>query len=205
MSNILIDELPKSVVIAGKIYPVNWGYRANILIEISMFSDRSDEQKLLDALNIFYLGSIPSDMDSALKELLWFFRCGKSEKKGNGGRGKTVRSYDFETDAACIYAAFRTQYAINLNVTPNNKLHWWEFCAMFESLGEEHKISRIMYYRTADLEGMSKNQRKFIVKMRSVYAIPRKENFDSKAKLAKRNADMLAYVRRRMDICRETD
>lgn len=203
MYNILIDELPKSVKVGERIYPINWGYRANMLIEIEMFSDRSDEQKLLDALNIFYFQNIPADMEEALNQLVWFFQCGKVNRNGKR-QGKSQRSYDFETDSAYIYAAFRTQYNINLNATPNEQLHWWEFCAMFDSLNEELKISRIMYCRTADLEGMSKNQKNFIKKMRSIYAISG-GNFDHKTRLAKRNADMLTYVRRRLDECRKKE
>lgn len=204
MANILLHRLPKSVQVSGSEYPVNWGYRANILIEIVMFStSRSDEQKLLDALNIFYLKNIPPDMEAAIKQMICFFHCGKEIKSENGvSFRRQQRSYDFEMDAPLIYAAFRAQYGVNLNRTLNNELHWWEFSAMFDSLNENLKMSRIMYYRTADLEGMSKNQKKFIKKMRALYAIPSgDETLSDKARLAKRNADMKAYVRKRLLEC----
>lgn len=206
MSNILLHKLPESVQVSGVDYPINWGYRANILIEIAMFSTRSDEQKLLDALNIFYFRNIPPDMDAAMEQMIWFFYCGKPPKKENGAgpRRQAKRSYDFEVDAPLIYAAFRTQYGLNLNRTLNNDLHWWEFSAMFDSLDENLKISRIMYYRSADIEKMPKNQKQFIKKMRALYAIPSgDETLDNKARLAMRNADMLAYVRKRMDECQK--
>lgn len=203
--NILIDHLPETVFVCGRKCPINWGYRACILIEICMFSDRSDEQKLLDALNIFYLDQIPADRQEAMDRLLWFFRCGKEPEKKNPGHGKKprqVRAYCFEQDAPMIYAAFRTQYGMNLNRTKNKELHWWEFMAMFESLSEDLLISRVMYYRTADLKGLGKNQRAFIKKMRGIYALKHAESsLDDKAKLAKRNADMKEYVRRRMEEC----
>ena len=97
-----------------------------------------------------------------------------------------------------IYAAFRAQYGINLNQTPDADLHWWEFKAMFESLREDLLISRVMYYRTANLSGMSKNEKAFIKKMRSVYAIRQPEvSMDARARLAARNNHMLEYVRSR--------
>lgn len=204
MINILIDELPKVVEIDGISYPVNYGYRANILIEIDMFSDRNDEQKLLDALNIFYINNVPSNRNKALERLLWFYRRGKEEEKEERGKsakkaGK-VRAYCFETDAERIYAAFRTQYGINLNQTKNNDLHWWEFMAMFDALSEDHLISRVMFYRTADLKGMGKNQAAFIKKMREKYKIHHEgSSLDDRAKLAKRNADMKEYVKKRME------
>lgn len=203
--NILIDHLPKTVSVDGKEYEIDWGYRANILIEICMFSDRSDEQKLLDALNIFFYNNIPPNMDEAMKKLLWFFRCGKLPEKTAAGthkRNKKLRAYCFDQDAPMIYAAFRSQYNINLNKTKDKELHWWEFMAMFESLSEDMLISRVMYYRTADLKGMGKNQKSFIKKMRSIYALKHEEsNIDDRAKLAKRNADMKEYVRKRMEEC----
>lgn len=200
--NILIDSLPDSVVLDGVRIPVNPGYRVHILIEICMFSDRDDEQKLLDALHLFYGMRIPSDIDAALEQLLWFHRCGvdpEEEKRGgHGAYQKQLRAYCFEQDAGMIYAAFRAQYGINLNQTPDADLHWWEFKAMFESLREDLLISRVMYYRTANLSGMSKNEKAFIKKMRSVYAIRQPEvSMDARARLSARNNHMLEYVRSR--------
>lgn len=210
--NILIDELPHSVVVNDCIYDVNWGYRANIIMEICIFSDRSDEQKLLDCLNIFYCRNIHADVDQAVEKMLWFHRCGRSpdkpeDKKQPSGAQRpkrTGRAYCFDKDAALIFAAFFSQYGINLNRTANKDLHWWEFMAMFDSLGEDLLISRVMYYRTADTEGMSKKQKAFIMRMRKLYSLSdASSDMDSKAKLAKRNADMLAYVRERMDACKK--
>ena len=209
--NILIDELPHSVVVNDCIYDVNWGYRANIIMEICIFSDRSDEQKLLDCLNIFYCRNIPADVDQAVEKMLWFHRCGRSpdkpeDKKQPSGAQRpkqTGRAYCFDKDAALIFAAFFSQYGINLNRTANKDLHWWEFMAMFDSLSEDLLISRVMYYRTADTEGMNKKQKAFIMRMRKLYSLSdAASDMDAKAKLAKRNADMLAYVRERMDTCK---
>ena len=180
-------------------------------MEICIFSDRSDEQKLLDCLNIFYCRNIPADVDQAVEKMLWFHRCGRSpdkpeDKKQPSGAQRpkrTGRAYCFDKDAALIFAAFFSQYGINLNRTANKDLHWWEFMAMFDSLGEDLLISRVMYYRTADTEGMSKKQKAFIMRMRKLYSLSdAASDMDAKAKLAKRNADMLAYVRERMDTCK---
>ena len=180
-------------------------------MEICIFSDRSDEQKLLDCLNIFYCRNIPADMNQAIEKMLWFHRCGRSpdkpdDKKQVSGAHRpkqTGRAYCFDKDAALIFAAFFSQYGINLNRTANKELHWWEFMAMFDSLSEDLLISRVMYYRTADTEGMSKKQKAFIMRMRKLYSLSdAASDMDAKAKLAKRNADMLAYVRERMDACK---
>ena len=150
MINILLDDLPESITISEIEYPVNWGYRAMVLIEICMFdTQRSEEQRVLDTLNIFYNQNLPPDFTAALDKLMWFYRCGKPEKKEENKKGaparQSKRSYCFEQDAPYIYAAFRTQYGIDLNDTKNNELHWWKFHSMFEALNEDLKISKIMY------------------------------------------------------------
>lgn len=204
MVNILLDRLPKSVNVGGIEYPVNWGYRAMVLIEICMFdSQRNEEQRTLDALNIFYQQNIPLDFSAALEQLLWFYRCGKTEEKAeNNKNGAPVRqnkrSYCFNQDAPYIYAAFWTQYGIDLNNTKNYDLHWWKFHAMFESFGEELKISKIMYYRIASLTGLSKEKRKFLNEMKKHYALNEPgETVDGRLKLLRRNTAMKAYVRKR--------
>lgn len=209
MINIINEKLPESVQVCGNIYPIAYGFKESVQIEIIMFSDISDEEKLIRSLNIFYLNNIPLDINQAIEQLLWFYNCGKIQQKEEGKKDskpkkQTKRAYCFEADASRIYAAFRSQYGINLNRTKSNDLHWWEFMAMFESFSEDLLISRVMYYRTADLSGMGKNQKAFIKRMRQIYAIKHDaSNLDSRAKLAKRNKDMKDYVRRRMEECRK--
>lgn len=200
-ANILIDPLPESVIINKAEVSVNAGFRTHMLIEMCMFSDRDDEQKLLDALHLFYGPRIPADIAAATEKLLWFHRCGAQEDAPHEGAGihrKQIRAYCFDQDAGMIYAAFRAQYGINLNKVRDSELHWWEFKAMFESLQENMLISRVMYYRTVDISGMSKTEKKFIKRMREIYAIRGSGiSMDARTKLAMRNKDMLDYVRSR--------
>lgn len=203
IQSITFDTLPESVTIDGMVYPVNFGYRAMMAVEIEMFSERSDEQKLLNALNLFYLQNIPFDADKAISKMLWFHRCGEEKRTGSGsGPHKSIRGYCFKQDAPLIYAAFRQQYQIDLRRTPNKELHWWEFSAMFGALDDNVKMSKVIFWRTCDLNGLPKQQKKFVKKMRNLYALKApKSTMDSQAALAKRNADMKAYVRKRMEEC----
>ncbi|MCU6762287.1 Bacteriophage Gp15 protein [uncultured Roseburia sp.] len=196
--NILIDQLPQTVEIDRIQVPVNWGYRACILLEMVMFSGLSDEEKIRKALNIFYCGAIPENVAAAIEKMSWFYNCGVRKGKSESILNKGKRSYCFEQDAFLIYAAFWTQYHINLNQMGNEQLHWWEFAAMFESLDDSLKIRQVMYWRLADTKGMSKKEASFIRKMKKVYAIQETESTAAgNVKLARRNADMLAYVERR--------
>lgn len=204
--NLLLDPLPECVEIDGAGHAVNWGYRAMVLIEICMFDgERDEEQRTLDALNIFYNQDVPPNLPEALERLMWFYRCGKLERreeKEKQKRGAPVRQesrcYCFDQDAPYIYAAFLTQYGMDLNSTRNLELHWWKFHAMFEALGEELKISRIMHYRAAPLSGQTKENRRFLNEMKKLYALEDPgQTVDGRLKLAKRNAAMKAYVERR--------
>lgn len=200
-TNILLHELPSCVWVNGTEYAVNWGFRAFIMVEICAFAkDRCDEQKTLDMLNIFYQKNIPPNTGEAVKQLLWFYRCGREPEERNKKKGcrHAERSYCFEQDAPFIYAAFRTQYGIDLQDIRNFDLHWWKFKAMFESLNEELKISKMMYYRTVDTRGMGKEQKSFMKAMKDLYALDTpNRTVDSQIRLTQRNTEWKDYVQKR--------
>lgn len=206
IQSIVFDTLPEQIKIDGTIYPVNYGYRTMMAIEIEMFGENNDEQKILTSLNLFYDGNIPENINEAVKKMMWFYRCGKEEEKKKSGApkrmAKTRRAYCFEQDAPLIYAAFRQQYGINLKTTRNRELHWWEFMSLLEGLNDSVKFADVMYCRVCDTSGMSKKQKEHVLRMRKTYGIKEPEvDMNAKAKLAKRNADMKEYVCRRTQEC----
>ena len=66
--------------------------------------------------------------------------------------------------------------------------------ALFESLSEQTKFSKIMYYRSVSTSGMSKEQRRHINEMKKLYALEDESTCNEKTALAKRDAQMRAYV-----------
>lgn len=204
IQSLLFDTLPESVEIDGAEYKIGYGYRTLMAIEIEMFSDNNDEQKLLNALNLFYLNRIPRNRAKAVELMLWFHRCGEPERKGEGRQRKVRRSYCFKQDAPLFYAAFLQQYGLDLKRTRSCELHWWEFSALFAGLDENTKLAKVMYWRTCNLNTLPKEQRKFVQKMRKLYEIHQPESdMDSQTKLARRNAEMMEYVRKRMEECQK--
>lgn len=199
--NILIDELPESLIIQGKRHQVNWGFRTFILIEICIFDTKlSDDERISNALVLFYGNNVPEDLNQAFEKMMWFYRGGKDLKKekGKGGAAGPKRCYCFEQDAPFIYSAFRTQYNLDLQDLKSTDIHWWKFKAMFESLNEDLKMSKIMSYRVISVSGMEKEQKKFYNEMKKLYALDVDINADTKLALAKRDADMQKYIKRRM-------
>ena len=140
---------------------------------------------------------------AALDALLWFYRCGEdSPKEGKGSGGAHhKKAYCFEQDADYIYAAFLSCYGIDLT---DRDMHWWKFRALFRALPQECELVKIMGYRTADLKGMPKAQKKFYEKMRKLYALTNSRSVESAMSLAERDRQMQEYVARRFREAGET-
>lgn len=171
--NILIDLLPTIVNINNVEYEINSDFRTSILFELLM-QDGSigEEDKISMALQLYY-PVIPEDINEAIEQMLWFYRCGKeiTSSKGNG-KGKSVTQiYSFEHDDDYIYAAFMDQYGVDLQDI--EYLHWWKFKAMFKSFKEDNEIVKIMGYRSMDLSKIKdKEEKAYYKKMQELYKLP---------------------------------
>lgn len=87
--------------------------------------------------------------------------------------------YSFEYDDDYIYAAFMTQYGIDLNSI--EYMHWWKFRSMFNSLTNQCEFVKIMEYRSIDLkDNMPKEQKAFYRKMKRIYALPSMDDEDKR-------------------------
>lgn len=171
--NILVDLLPKKVTIDNKEYKINSDFRTSILFELLMQDGSIGEKdKILMALELYY-SNIPENINEAIEQMLWFYRCGKDITKSKGnGKGKSITQiYSFEYDDDYIYAAFMDQYRIDLQDIED--LHWWKFKALFKSLKEDNEIVKIMSYRSADLSKIKDKEQKANYKyMKELYKIP---------------------------------
>ena len=173
--NLLIDLVPTSVEIEGIEYEINSDFRYSMLFELLMQDDSMpDKDKINIALELYYPVK-PHNINVAIEQMLWFYRCGKDvvKPKGNGnGKGAgATQIYSFEHDDEYIYAAFLNQYNIDLQDIEN--LHWWKFKAMFKSLKEDNEIVKIMGYRSMDLSKIKdKEQKAYYKKMKDIYKIP---------------------------------
>ncbi|MDU1279219.1 bacteriophage Gp15 family protein [Clostridium sp.] len=171
--NILIDLLPTIVNINNVEYEINSDFRTSILFELLM-QDNSigKEDKIITALELYY-PVIPENINEAIEQILWFYRCGKeiTSSKGNG-KGKSITQiYSFEHDDDYIYAAFMDQY--NIDLQDIEYLHWWKFKAMFKSLKEDNEIVKIMGYRSMDLSKIKdKEEKAYYKKMQELYKLP---------------------------------
>ena len=181
--NILIDLLPKEIKIEGIGYDINSDFRTSMLFELMMADNElNKKQKIEQALKLYY-PKIPQNINLAVEQLLWFYRCGKDMIKSNGsGKGKSTQIYDFNFDDDYIYSAFLDQYGIDLQDI--EFLHWWKFKALFKSLKEDNEIVKIMGYRSMDLSKIKdKEQKIHYKKMKDLYFIQSQISKDEVEKL----------------------
>ena len=119
-----------------------------------------------------YYRSKPDKNPIKAISLLVSFYTGEEEESGAEGKaaGGRPSGYDYEVDAPLIYAAFLSQYGIDLTVA---QLHWHSFLYLFRNLGEEQKISKIIGYRTVDLDKIKeKEQKNMYRKLKQMYRLP---------------------------------
>lgn len=199
--DLLTEALPESVRIHGKEYPIQCDFRIGIKLDGILRSELEDQEKIKRMLVLYFKDNIPQDIPAAIDKIIWFYRCGElldsedEEKKKR--RYIRRRSKDpacvLTQDAPYVYAAFMDQYGIDL--TSVTFMHWWKFMALFESLGDETKMSKIMYYRQASTSGMSKERRAFINEMKKIYKI----KGTKKMTLQQRNQRWKDYVKERFE------
>lgn len=198
--NILIDALPESVVVGGTEYRIETGFRTSILFEL-LIRDRRipDHLKLSQMLKLYY-PRIPDDEEEAAEKILWFYNCGRQRGDARNRtapgfrRGKAL--YSFEQDAFLIYAAFLSQYGIDLQDVRD--MHWWRFAALFEGLSEDQRIKRVMRIRGMDISGLPAEEAKRVRELKQLYALPDEGTADGCVSLARRNTELKEYVRRRL-------
>lgn len=185
-ANILIDELPQTVTIDNKEFPISTNFRTFILFEM-LLSDNSlsDRRKMEEMINLFFVEETPERItEDVINSIIDFYRCGKQETRKQKAVRRTVKNkkkvYDFECDDAYIYAAFVSAYNIDLNEI--DYLHWWKFKALFNGLPSDCEFVKIMGYRATDTTAIKDNkERNRILKLQALYALPEHLTVEEKA------------------------
>lgn len=192
--NLIIDELPRALKLKGSVFPIRTDFRIGMLFEMMIESrELSDREMARQAFRLWFeeeqIAAIARQdvVREALDGIIWFYSCGKrdeeKEKQGEKKPGEFGRRiYDFEIDAPLIYAAFRSQYGIDLQEA---QLHWWQFTALFSGLHQDEQIMQIMGYRSVNLaEIKNKDERRRLAKLQARYALPDHRTKEEKQRLA---------------------
>ena len=155
----------------GQAWDIRTDFRIALQFE-SLMLDRSlaAREKVILAINLFFPKLPPSPLE-ALDSIRWFYACGKGDESQSGSVTKAAkRIYDYDYDDAYIFAAFLSDYGIDLEAVPH--LHWWKFKALFDALKPDNTICKIMEWRGADTKKMKGEQKIFYQRMQRLYALP---------------------------------
>lgn len=173
----LFKGLPEALNVGDMDYPINTDFRVMLLYD-ELMQDESIplNMRFLYGLENLYK-KVPKDIIVAIEKMQWYERLGDtlpSPEEDNKGPKEPI--FSFKYDYPYLYAAFKAQYNIDLF---EDGLHWWKFMYLFNSLDENHKLSKIMGYRAIDLRYIKdKDRRKFIMDQKKMYALPESQYID---------------------------
>ena len=178
----ITGTLPETVIIDGREYPIRYDFRIGMQFDRVRCSGTDDINRLIRLLQMYY-PEIPTNVDEE-----------KGKRQRYQRRSSRESAFSFAQDAPYIYAAFKEQYGIDLTEC---EMHWWKFMALFESLNEETKMHKIMYYRKVNTSGLPKKDRAFLNEMKKLYRITDLSVTGEKMTLEARNSKWIEYVRMR--------
>ena len=148
------DSLPYYVYLKNKKVIINADY--HIFIEFEEEMQGKDiksavEKALTRFYPAFYLITENNLIDEAVEKFIWFYFCGKEylptpTKKQKAK--KTSQIYSYKHDSDLIWSAF-WMYGNRIDLT-KDKLHWWKFKAIWNSLPSECEFVKIKSYRAYD-------------------------------------------------------
>ena len=170
--NMLTNALPDTLTISGRAYPINTDFRVWIQYELLLTSDSelNDDEIFEEILHLVFPQQRPPEGCEAetAENIMWFYRCGKDEKKQSDNNDEDIFSYDY--DDGYIVAAFKQQYGIHLN---HSKLHWWEFHAYMLALSENTEFVRIMGIRAMKINPkLPAETKNYYQRMKQIYKLP---------------------------------
>lgn len=138
----LYTPLPASVEYRGREYPLNASF--DRVLESMAFVKRKDfSEAEKEEYITFLLFGYDVDPDWELVNAALSILCPPA-----GGSG--VKTFDWEQDAAVIYASFLQTYGINL-FEMRGKLHWTAFLALLQNLPADSAFGRLIAIRTSPI------------------------------------------------------
>jgi hypothetical protein len=182
MGNVLIDELPETLTVAGKEYAIRSDFRTALRVLLA-FEDNGLtmlEKQMVLVENLFV--ETPAEIAEAGRAAIAFLDGGGDDEKEDS-TGGGLRLYSFSKDANIIYAAFQQTHGIDLQKA---QLHWWQFLALFMDMGADTTFCNLIGLRKRVKTGKASKEEKQVAQdMGSMFEVP---DIDMRS-LAEREAD----------------
>lgn len=174
MINLLIGDLPKSVIVKGREYDIYTDFRD--YIELQQLLKKGTNEQIADYIIGLFIDDLPFNKAinqeevndlfvEALNQIVNFFRMGEGQEEKieeTEGQKRKRSSFSFDDDMAYVIGAFREAYSIDL--VHIDYLHWWEFNALMDSVPETTELKKRIHYRSIDTDKIKDNNEKKRIK-----------------------------------------
>ena len=147
----LYEVLPDKLEHRGKEYRLYASF--DRVLEALAFVKRKDfsDAEKTEYLTFLFFGD-GVEPDAELVSAALAMLCPASKNSG-------VRSFDWEQDAAVIYASFLSVYGIDL-FSMRGKLHWTAFIALLQNLPRDSAFGRLIDIRICEVPQVTKYNQK---------------------------------------------
>ncbi len=167
--SLLTEELPDSVVFGGQSYGVKTDFR-----DWLRFYECAGKRDPVGMLRVYR--RLPPSLEKALELAAEFGRGGAPPYGEKRPAERPV--LDCEADAPFIYAAFMSEYGIDLCQA---RLHWYKFRALLAGLSGDRPLVRLMNLRSMDPAAQSDSRRRAeIRRLQRIYACPDRRTGEEK-------------------------
>lgn len=161
MFNVLLDEFPEEY----NGFRIDTDFQTGIQISQCLEDEElSEYERVAIACDLLYI-DFPDTINECVEGLKWFLNSWNHDKHKEKDEERVI---DFDMDQWRIYAAFKSQYGIDLNA---DKLHWFSFMGLLSNL-EECSFTRVIEIRSREITGkMASAERRALKEAKVIYAI----------------------------------
>lgn len=178
MINALYEPFPESIFVDGTEYPIITDFREWFrFADMVADTELSNRDKLL--MMTQWLLEPPEQITSELVTALCdFYRAKALEREMPEYKDDEDEEYtsaalpvlSWKIDAPYIIGDFQRYYGIDLLTA---EMHWWRFRILFSALPDDSQMMKRIGYRSVDIgQVKSESERKRIMKMKQLYALP---------------------------------
>ena len=175
MFNVLLDPLPEE----WKGFQIDSDFQIGIMISQCVKDQTlNNAEKLNIAAGLLFGENRPSNYKDIADAIQWFLNGWNQDNlsaRSSAKKKTESESIDFDTDQWRIYAAFKSQYGIDLN---KEKMHFWAYMGLLSGL-EECAFTRVISIREKKIDSkMSKEEKSFLKKAKEVFRIRKEVDVD---------------------------
>lgn len=168
MLNVLLDELPDGFECSsGNFYRLDFDFRVGVQVNLCLEDDElSETEKQRVVCELIYAESEgPLTAEDHVEVVEYYLNGWNHDKPGKRERRRLM---DFDADQWRIYAAFLSQYRIDLNSVD---MHYWAFMGLLTSL-DECSYTRVIDVRRRPVENdMDKKAKRALMEAKEMYEL----------------------------------